>query len=97
MKHHSLKYLFFDYTNANMDKLDTEDAKIISEQSEKLVLKNPSFKMIGFMPKESDYEITNVWTAYSTRPKTKIDFNNIIITKSLSEAIQIVEDQLSQT
>ena len=93
----NISHLIFDYTNANMDKLSKEDIMAIAKATPKLIEVRESLKMIGVMPKESDYQVTSVWSAFTAFTEDAVvPFTNIVISKDLIEAKYIVELDLEK-
>ncbi len=90
----SIEYLVFDYTDANMNLLSTNDVCKIALSSQLLVKTKPSLKMIGVMPNLSDFTITSVWAGFAVRDKSVINFENIIIVDSFKEAESIILERI---
>ena len=87
----NVRFLIFDYTEANMDALSPEDAQAIADKTPLLLRPCPSLRMIGVMPRDSDFTITSVWSAYSTTADTDVTYDNISIARSLAEAKEMIQ------
>lgn len=85
-----ITHLIFDYTDANMSALTVNDAETIAAATAALVKQNPNLKMVGVVPKASDFQITSLWAGYAATRGGPVDFMNIIIVESLREVFAML-------
>lgn len=89
-----IEFLLFDYSDANLNLLDTEDTRKVALSSDALAQVNPNLKLVGVMSNESDHELASIWAAFTATSEGPFEYNDIAILDSLSEALYFIEEKL---
>ena len=86
----SIKILIFDYTDATMTPLSTNDVILIAEKTAILTDLKPNLVMIGVMATSFDTGMTNMWRTYSNL-RSSISDEQMHVVRNLEDAFAIIE------
>jgi len=83
--------LIFDYTDATMTPLSTNDVIQIAEKTAVLTDEKPNLVMIGVMSSDFDTGMSNMWKAYSNL-RSSISDEQMHVVRKLEDAFNIIDN-----
>jgi len=94
--HKTVRVLVFDYTDATMTPLSTNDVIRIAETTAILTDETPELVMIGVMSTDFDTGMTNMWRAYSNL-RSSVSDDQMHVVRTLEGALKILKEQYGMT